>query len=62
MGRHCGSPATALDPLHVHHVVPRSKGGTGTLSKSRQALRLVPSAGGAIRFTRAPNISGMRRV
>jgi 5-methylcytosine-specific restriction endonuclease McrA len=27
----CGSPATPFDPLHVHHVVPRSEGGTDTL-------------------------------
>jgi 5-methylcytosine-specific restriction endonuclease McrA len=30
--RRCGSPATAFDPLHVHHVVPRSEGGTDALS------------------------------
>jgi hypothetical protein len=27
----CGSPATAYDALHVHHLVPRSEGGTDAL-------------------------------
>jgi 5-methylcytosine-specific restriction endonuclease McrA len=30
--RRCGSPATRFDALHVHHVVPRSEGGTDALS------------------------------
>jgi 5-methylcytosine-specific restriction endonuclease McrA len=30
--RRCGSPATPFDPLHVHHLVPRSEGGSDDVS------------------------------